>query len=213
MARIKWLNSNLTGKLGDIVGSSWKGIKYVKTYGKPSNPKTEEQTKVRTVFKQVQMFAMALHKAGVTKLFANIPRMTPINQVIKANKQMFQDKVFDASKLNMSMATFEAVVTMDITDFANASGNLTSTISNLAINPNLTQEMKDNLKLWVIVYDKSTNTIWQFEQTNLPAIITSGTGTITANTGVSGLVTTNLTILCFFTTTSFISSARNKKAI
>jgi hypothetical protein len=213
MARIKWLNSNLTGKLGDIVGSSWKGIKYVKTYGKPSNPKTEEQTKVRTVFKQVQMFAMALHKAGVTKLFASVPKMTPINQVIKANKQMFQDKVFDASKLNMSMATFEAVVTMDITDFANAGGNLTSTISNLALNPNLTQEMKDNLKLWVIVYDKSTNTIWQFEQTNLPAIITSGTGTITANTGVSGLVTTNLTILCFFTTTSLISSAKNKKAI
>jgi len=40
-----------SGAIGkSIVASSWKGIQYIRAYAKPSDPKTERQTKVRQDF-------------------------------------------------------------------------------------------------------------------------------------------------------------------
>ncbi len=51
--KIKNILGNLySGKLGDdLIASSWKGIEYLKKYTIPKNPKTEEQTRNRDIFK------------------------------------------------------------------------------------------------------------------------------------------------------------------
>jgi len=35
------------GRIGDVVASTWKGIKYVKEFKKPANPRTEKQQRNR----------------------------------------------------------------------------------------------------------------------------------------------------------------------
>jgi hypothetical protein len=49
MATLNFLRGSIKGKLGDIVGSSWRGKDYIKTYIPPSNPNTEGQAAVRTI--------------------------------------------------------------------------------------------------------------------------------------------------------------------
>jgi len=40
------------GRIGDVVASTWKGIKYVKEFKKPANPRTEKQQRNRKLFKE-----------------------------------------------------------------------------------------------------------------------------------------------------------------
>ncbi|GHU46462.1 hypothetical protein FACS1894200_00060 [Spirochaetia bacterium] len=50
MARISWIRDTLSGRLGSIVGSSWKGTSYVKQYTKPKDPKSDKQLVERGIF-------------------------------------------------------------------------------------------------------------------------------------------------------------------
>ena len=47
-------------KLGNAVGSNWKGINTVRTYAIPANPNTVAQQAQRTKFKAVSLFAKSL---------------------------------------------------------------------------------------------------------------------------------------------------------
>jgi hypothetical protein len=50
-----------SGAIGkSIVASSWKGIQYIRAYAKPSDPKTERQTKVRHDFRRAAKSWQAL---------------------------------------------------------------------------------------------------------------------------------------------------------
>jgi hypothetical protein len=45
------------GKLGVIVGECRKGTYYIKTYGKPTDPRSDEQIAIRSVFKKTPHIA------------------------------------------------------------------------------------------------------------------------------------------------------------
>jgi len=50
------------GRIGkSMIASSWKGHEYLKTYAVPSNPRSEEQTKVRGIFKEALASWRNLH--------------------------------------------------------------------------------------------------------------------------------------------------------
>jgi hypothetical protein len=41
MASLNFVKGSIKGRVGQFVGSSWKGIDYIKTYTPPGNPRTE----------------------------------------------------------------------------------------------------------------------------------------------------------------------------
>jgi hypothetical protein len=53
-------------RVGQFVGSSWRGKDYIKTFTPPANPKTEEQVAVRTIFQHIAHIAKAIYE-GVLK--------------------------------------------------------------------------------------------------------------------------------------------------
>jgi hypothetical protein len=109
MARLRFIHGAITGKLGEFVGSRWKGINYIKTFSPPSNPRTAEQISIRLVFKAVSLFATALFGKGLLDLVPPARRMTERNSVFHANKQMFTSKTFNAADLQISRPNHPAV--------------------------------------------------------------------------------------------------------
>jgi hypothetical protein len=100
MAQINWIKANLKGKLGEIVGSSWRGKPYVKTYTKPRDPKTSEQMAIREVFRNVTSITKAIYHQILKPYTLPQPKKcTAYNQMVRLNKQMFQDKIWDPTKL------------------------------------------------------------------------------------------------------------------
>jgi hypothetical protein len=109
MAKLRFIHGTITGKLGEFVGSRWKGINYLKTFTPPSNPNTAKQIAVRKVFKAVSLFASALFS---NKLLGNVPpaqRMTERNSVFKANKSMFTNKVFSPNDLQVAKTSMQVL--------------------------------------------------------------------------------------------------------
>jgi hypothetical protein len=86
----------IKGKVGQFVGSSWRGKDYIKTYTPPSNPKTEGQVAVRTIFQRTAHIVKAIYE-GVLKpyTFPKPHKMTAYNKMIQVNKDMFDDKEWD----------------------------------------------------------------------------------------------------------------------
>jgi len=102
MARLRFITGKVTGRLGEFVGSTWKGINYLRTYAKPTNRNTPAQQGVRLVFSQLSSFANAVFACGITNYFYPIRRMTERNQVFKANSQMLSAKSYDYEKLQIA---------------------------------------------------------------------------------------------------------------
>ena len=106
MAKLQFFKGALTGKLGEFVGSKWKGINYLRMFAKPANPRTEDQVSVRAVFASISAFASALYAYGLLEVIPPAKRMTERNTVFKANKKMFTDKVFVPSALQVSKPNY-----------------------------------------------------------------------------------------------------------
>jgi hypothetical protein len=102
MARLSFFKGAVTGKLGEFVGSKWKGINYLRLYAKPSNPRTEGQISIRAVFKAVSLFASALFQNGFLAFVPPARQMTERNSVFRANRQMFTDKTFVPEALQVA---------------------------------------------------------------------------------------------------------------
>lgn len=56
MGKLNVIKGKWDGKVGQLVGAKWKNQATLRAYAKPSNPKTEDQRKVRTVFAQMTAF-------------------------------------------------------------------------------------------------------------------------------------------------------------
>jgi hypothetical protein len=102
MATLNFLRGSIKGKLGDIVGSSWRGKDYVKTYVPPSNPNTEWQAAVRTIFHHTTPIAKSIYEAVLKPYtFPKPKKMTAYNRMIQINKAMFHDLSWDQTKLKV----------------------------------------------------------------------------------------------------------------
>jgi hypothetical protein len=102
MATINWLRANLRGKLGEIVGSSWRGRPYVKIYSKPSNPRTPEQMGVRNTFREVTKVAKGIYHQALKPYTLPRPKgMTAYNYMIHINRNMIKDRKWEPSRLKI----------------------------------------------------------------------------------------------------------------
>ena len=102
MATLNFIKGSIKGKIGQFVGSSWRGKDYIKTYTPPSNPKTEEQTVVRKIFQHVGLIAKAIYASVLEPYtFPKPQKMTAFNKMMQVNKKMFNDKVWDQTKLKI----------------------------------------------------------------------------------------------------------------
>jgi len=50
---------SITGKVGNVVGASWKGINYIREYVIPANPNTDAQKAERDLFRDIVSLASA----------------------------------------------------------------------------------------------------------------------------------------------------------
>ena len=89
MAIYNTQSGTFSGKVGGIVGSSWKGINYIKSYAKPKQPLSDAQRRQRKNFSILSTFANALCKNWLPSVFTNDNLLTFSNQFIKANKSIF----------------------------------------------------------------------------------------------------------------------------
>jgi hypothetical protein len=102
MARLNFVRGSIKGRVGQFVGSSWRGKEYIKTYTAPGNPKTEGQQAVRGIFLHTSQIAKAIYQ-GVLKPFT-FPRpvkLTAYNRMIQANKELFESLEWDQTKLRI----------------------------------------------------------------------------------------------------------------
>jgi hypothetical protein len=103
MAKFRYHAGRLSGSVGkELTYSSWRGIKYVKIYQVPSNPRTKDQVAIRTVFQHTAHIAKVLyHDILKPYTFPKPQKMTAYNKMIQINQPMFVDKAFEYSKLKI----------------------------------------------------------------------------------------------------------------
>jgi hypothetical protein len=102
MATLNFVRGSIKGRVGQFVGSSWRGKDYIKTFTPPANPKTEGQVAIRTIFQHIAHIAKAIY-AGVLKPFT-FPRprtFTAYNRMVQINKNLFDDRAWDPAKLKI----------------------------------------------------------------------------------------------------------------
>jgi len=121
MGVMNLLKANWSGKVGQTVGAKWKNKSTIRTYTKPSNPKTAAQMLVRKGFKEVSSF-VALFTDQIKALSAlNTRGMSVRNSIIKLNADMVAAGEIDETALLISRGGLPAPVIGTIT--ATPSGN------------------------------------------------------------------------------------------
>jgi hypothetical protein len=130
MPKINWIKGELRGKLGEIVGSSWKGKGYVKTYTKPRNPNTPAQQSTRYLFQNLSRIGKAIYKSLELYTRPTPHGMTAYNNLLKLNKPLFEKEGVKWNPLELTIlsgdltaaaitiatfdsTTFEAAITWD----------------------------------------------------------------------------------------------------
>jgi hypothetical protein len=199
MARLRFIKGTITGRLGEFVGSRWKGINYIKVFTPPSNPRTEAQVSVRTVFRFISAWATALFSKG---LFAYIPsasRMTERNSVFKANAQMLTNKVFVPADLQVARANFSPVATVNTRVIYTPSDGELQADFTIGWSPSVD---RSGLDIHAFIYDSGNNRIVGYENANARAglndfVFDVGTGLLMAD------------LHCFF----FVAGLDDKKKL
>ena len=109
MGKMNLLKANWEGKVGQTVGAKWKNRSTIRTYTKPSNPKTAAQVSVRTAFAGMTSY-VALFADQIKYLSAlNTSGQSVRNAIIQANKAQIQDGTFLKSDLVISKGGLQKV--------------------------------------------------------------------------------------------------------
>lgn len=109
MGKMNLLKANWEGKVGQTVGAKWKNRSTIRTYTKPSNPKTAAQVTVRTAFAGMTSY-VALFADQIKYLSAlNTSGQSVRNAIIQANKMQIQGGTFQKSTLAISKGGLQKV--------------------------------------------------------------------------------------------------------
>lgn len=109
MGLLNVLKANWEGKVGQTVGAKWKNKSTIRTYTKPSNPKTAAQQAVRSVFALMTSF-IALFADSIKYLSAlDTSGMSVRNAIIKLNKDQIEAGTFDKTSLEISKGGLQAI--------------------------------------------------------------------------------------------------------
>jgi hypothetical protein len=127
VSKINWVKGELTGKLGVIVGSHWKGHAYTKSYTPPANPNTSKQIENRSLFQKIAHIASELRKPLDLYTRPKPHGMTSFNHLIKLNKPMFNKVAPKWNPLELVIMSGELMLTK-ISEAYFDSTNFTATI-------------------------------------------------------------------------------------
>lgn len=163
------LKGNWEGKVGQTVGAKWKNKSTIRTYTKPSNPKTAAQMSVRSAFAQMTAY-VALFADQIKYLSAlNTSGQSVRNAIIQANKMQISDGTFNKETLMVSKGGLQKVTN----EQANANaGKITITWDK----PTATNFTKD-AKLVAICIQESSGLVEVLEAEAKP----TGSATVSGN--------------------------------
>lgn len=102
MGLLNVLTASWDGKVGKTVGAKWKSLKTIRTYAKPSNPNTEGQQTVRSVFKSITSFVALVSDQIKYYTSLDTRAQSVRNAIIQANKAQIQSGTFDKATLIMN---------------------------------------------------------------------------------------------------------------
>lgn len=175
MGKMNLLKGNWEGKVGQTVGAKWKNKSTIRTYTKPSNPKTAAQMSVRSAFAQMTAY-VALFADQIKYLSAlNTSGQSVRNAIIKANKMQISDGTFNKATLMVSKGGLQKVTN----EQANASaGKITITWDK----PTATNFTKD-AKLVAICIQESSGLVEVLEAEAKPVGNATVSGNITFANG------------------------------
>jgi hypothetical protein len=149
MSRINFIKGELKGRLGEIVGSSWKGKAYTKTYAPPTNPNTPAQIEIRSLFQHIARIGKDIRKPLEQYTRPKPHHMTAYNHMIQINKPMFGKKGQKWNPLELIIMTGEltsAPITTAVFD--------SSTLSAVVTWNGTAGEATD--KAFIVVYDNES---------------------------------------------------------
>lgn len=102
MGKLNILKAAYYGKVGETVGAKWKNKNTVRVLTVPSNPNTQAQQTVRTVFRDMSKFVSLFSDQIKTVSALNTRGMSVRNAIIKMNKDQIMDGTFTADDLVIS---------------------------------------------------------------------------------------------------------------
>lgn len=89
MSKIDFRTGALTGRLGGMVGATWKGIDYVRKMVTPFNPKSAAQTGTRDVFAFLVEKGRRINSTILKDNIVPKPKkMSPFNKFLQNNQPM-----------------------------------------------------------------------------------------------------------------------------
>jgi hypothetical protein len=128
MSRINWIKGELKGKFGEIVGSSWHGKAYTKTYTKPANPNTPAQIETRHLFQTLANIGKAIRTPLEQYTRPKPQKMSAYNHLIRLNKPMFNKQGQKWAPMELVIMSGELTTNPIITAVFNSTA-LTATIT------------------------------------------------------------------------------------
>lgn len=175
MGKMNLLKGNWEGKVGQTVGAKWKNKSTIRTYTKPSNPKTAAQMSVRSAFAQMTAY-VALFADQIKYLSAlNTSGQSVRNAIIQANKMQISDGTFSKATLMVSKGGLQKVTNEQATESA---GKITVTWDK----PTATNFTKD-AKLIAICVQESSGLVEVLEAEAKPVGSATVSGNITFAAG------------------------------
>lgn len=102
MGKLNILKAAYYGKVGETVGAKWKNKNTVRVLTVPSNPNTQAQQTVRTVFRDMSKFISLFSDQIKTVSALNTRGMSVRNAIIKINKEQIMNGTFEAGDLVIS---------------------------------------------------------------------------------------------------------------
>lgn len=172
-------------KLGNAVGSNWKGINTVRTYAIPANPNTVAQQAQRTKFKAVSLFAKSLIATLVTTFWNPFAvKMSGYNALVKSVFPDASSTGLLTTACNIAKGSLETISGL-VAEYS--AGTLGLTWSGSITGNGL---ITDSLN--VLIVNKTNNSIVHYES----GFSTRGDESQNLNIAI-GLTATNLLVFVF----------------
>jgi len=108
MAKINMWHGSIKGRIGELVGSTWKGVRYIKTFTPPTNPRTLVQQETRYTFAFLGEMASALALPVLNgNMYPHPRKMSRMNATLKANSHFVRQREVRLPELQLFPPTME----------------------------------------------------------------------------------------------------------
>jgi hypothetical protein len=108
-------HGTISGRVGEIVGSRWKGINYIKTYTKPVNPRTLLQQETRYTFAFIGEMASAFAIPVLNgNMFPHPRKMSRMNATVKENSHFIRRREVIIQEMQIFPPNMETDIIIDV---------------------------------------------------------------------------------------------------